>query len=777
MGFAKSLFRDSFQRDILILVVISVLAGSMLASAVSMGANAYFSKTLASFVGDYGEFDLIVSVREEMKNDAAQQIEKIVNDAFPGAAMKEGPTITGKTSFFISLPEEYKTKKVYEDLGKTFGSIPGGAGVGVMTDPRLTIRGVPEGAKNMLMDRIMQMDGVRFAFRDGASIGVVLTSLEKAAAVSSQIKAVLKQYQVIEISFPVGSEPANPVRLGEDIAAAMRRELKLDYAQNVSVDGVNSDMTYAVSTMMELRRFLAAFASQVTLIPQAGSKIAKGETIVFQGAAPAPPAAGSPPDKSNVLVQVTDIKSDGTAAGVILQGDASMLTNPQGYRLAKNVVGEAVAVAGCKNPRQELGNALRESSKLVAQLPGFAADAQGMSQIAAAALANYDGSVAAIERTLDSVQAAGTAIRAATGGLADIDTSSLRTQLDTSAQGLGGLINTLKVLKLLQADTKATIDSLSATRAGLADLGKTLRALDAVAANANQAQAAIDGVVADGRSTLAALRTFDAAGAKAVLGQVDGRLAKVREINAPLVTAQLQYMAASVPNLKDEDINHTLKVLDQFIAGQVIPGERIQILTTSGVGVEAVVPIVHRQAGNGEAALYSAALGVIEPDARSEVYQVLQEVKSVLAAITALTATVLFLVFDHTAVMAVIRRKRLANKAKPAGWRAMAAKFAAITAAERLYGMMVGAAMLTAMFGLARGGIPYVPWLGVPALGAAVGLLVAGYAEKISPVAADEVLAGEALGLSFDEVMREIVIPAGRPGLLQKLNNRQVKFR
>jgi ABC-type amino acid transport system permease subunit len=85
--------------------------------------------------------------------------------------------------------------------------------------------------------------------------------------------------------------------------------------------------------------------------------------------------------------------------------------------------------------------------------------------------------------------------------------------------------------------------------------------------------------------------------------------------------------------------------------------------------------------------------------------------------------------------------------------------------------------MLTAMFTLSGGGIPYLPWLGVPLLGAAMGLLIANNAEKISPISPDEVAAGEALGLSFDEVMREIVIPNGRPGILQTLNRRKMKFK
>lgn len=778
MIFNKKLLRDSFQRDVVILVIVSVLIGSLLSVSVSMAANAYFSKALANLVGDYGEFDLVIQVREEMKDDAAQQIQKIMNDAFPGAKLKEGPTITGKTTFGIALPDQYKTKKVYEELGKTFGSIPGGAGVGVMSEPRLTIRGVPEGAKNMLMDRIMQMDGVRFAFRDGPSIGVILFSLDKSSTVSAQIQNILKQYQVIEISFPVGSEPANPVRLGEGIADDMRGQLKLEYAQNVSVDGKNDDMTYAVSTMMELRRFLQAYASQVTITPVGGDKLLKGDTVIFQGAAASSLVNGAAPQKGNVLVQITGIKPDGKAEGTILQGDASQLVNLQAHKLDKNLVGELVGSAVYRNPRQELGNALTETSKLVGQIPGFAQDAQNVSKVAAGALDNYANSVTAIGQTLTNVQAAGSTIQAATAGLANIDTTSLQNQIDISAKALGGLIGTLQVLKMVQADTGATIDGLTVTQSNLTGLRSVLGALDNVSANARKAKATIDNVVTGTQSTLATLQAFDADGARRNLTDVNNRLAQVQQINVPLVTAQMQYMAVSAPNMKDEDISHTVQILDKFIAGQVIPGERIQILTTNNISTDAVAPIVYRQAGHNNVSLYSTALGVIEPNARGELYRVLNEVKAILAGMSAMVATVLFLLSDHTAVMVVIRRKRLAGSAKPTGWRKVIGRVTAtFTAPERQYGMAAGAVMLTAMFIIAGGGIPYLPWIGVPMLGALLGLLAANYCEQISPVAGEEVMAGESLGLTFDEIMREIVIPAARPGVLQKLNGRKVKFK
>lgn len=778
----KSIFQNSIQRDILTLVIVSVLIGSLLAGSVSMAANTYFSKTLANLVGDYGEYDIIIQVREENREDAAVQIAKIVNDVFVGGKIKEGPTITGKTPFFIALPDQYKTQKVYEELSKTFGGIPGGASVGVMTEPRLTVRGVPEGAKSMLMEKIAEMDGVRFAFRDGTSVGVILTSLDKSAAVNTAIKSVLANYQVIEVSFPVGSEPANPVRLGEAIAESMQKDLRLEYAKNVSIDGKNDDMTYMVSTMLELKRFLQAYASQITVTPGAGTKLAKGDIVVFPGTTAQPLQIGGTPAKGNVVVQITATGANGAVEGRVTEGDASWLAaaagSATGYKLEKNVISGQVATAAYKNPRQELSNALTETGKLVGQIPGFAQDAKSLSSVALGTLDNYGSGVYALEQTLSSLQAAGGTIQAATSALAGIDTSSIRGQLNNSSSTLGGLANTLQVFRVVNGDVGSTINTLSSAQQNLNSLSSNLAQLDSVAANARRAKSAIDNIVVNGQTSLDTLRAFDVNGARSSLTSANTRLGELQQINAPMVSAQVQYLASSVPNLKDDEISHSIDLLDKFIAGQVIPGARIQILTTSNVDINTVTPVVYNKAGHNNASLYSTALGVIEPDPRGELYQVLSEVKSILAGMTAIIVTILFLGLDHTAIMTVIRRKRLNKKVPVTGWHRVIERITiTFTAPERRYGMGVGAVMLTAMFILSGGGIPYLPWIGVPFLGAMLGLVVACYTEKISPIAGEEVMAGEALGLSMDEIMREIVIPSGRPGLMQKLNQRKVKFK
>jgi ABC-type amino acid transport system permease subunit len=775
----RTFFLNSINRDIVILLIVSIVIGSALARGLAMTANSYFSETITSLVGEYGEFDFLVNVREEVKEEGRAQIEKVISQVFPGARLKEGPTITGLTSFMVGIPAEYKTKQTYETIDQVFGSVPGRSGISIMTEPRITLKAVPDGAKDLVIDQVMQIKGVLFAFRDGNSVTVLVQSLEQSSSVNAEIERVLGQYQLIDIAFPVGGEPDNPIRMGEQLADALRSDRAIGFAESVSADTKRNDMAYLVSTMIELKKFLTAYATKAVIRLPSGFTMRPGDVIAFQGASPNILATGAAVDLANVLVQVTAIKNDGTAEGMVIQGDASKLSESQGFLVSNSTIASPIGTANFRNPRSELGNALGETSKLVGQIPGFAQDAQSMIGIANTSFDNYNTSLGAVEQTLTSLSNAGATIQAATSGLAGLDTSAIQLQVGNSAQAMGSLVNTLQVVRLLKPDVASSINEMTAVQQNLINLQTRLRTLDSVAADARRARTAIDSIVANGNNTIASLRNFDIEEARQTLNATGGRLGQLQQFNTPLVAAQLQYLGTAVPNLSDEEISRSVNLMDQFIAGQVIPGQRLQILTKGNVATELAAPTIYRVVGNSNLSFYTSALGVIEPDPRAEVMTILTQVKAVLAGLVSLVATVVFLTLDHTAVMTVIRRQRNVIQKLPAkGWRRLIQGVTNVFAAfECLYGMGIGALLLTAMFVLSGGGIPYVPWFAVPVLGAALGLFIANNAEKINPVASEEVSAGEALGLSFDEIMREIVIPNARPGLLQKLNRRKVKFK
>jgi hypothetical protein len=87
-----------------------------------------------------------------------------------------------------------------------------------------------------------------------------------------------------------------------------------------------------------------------------------------------------------------------------------------------------------------------------------------------------------------------------------------------------------------------------------------------------------------------------------------------------------------------------------------------------------------------------------------------------------------------------------------------------------LYATAVGSIWLGVCFFLAGARIPYLSYWQIGALGGLLGILMSSLAIKINPISKEEVFAGLSLGFPFKTIMREIVIPAGRPGMLQILN-------
>lgn len=772
-----NIFQDGFKKDVAILLVVTIVCGSLFAAGIAYAANLYFGKTIAGLIGEYGEYDLAIQVREEMKADVDTQLHKIIEEQFPGATLKEGPTLTGKTTFFIALPDKYKTQQVYEGIDQYFGSLPGGGSVGIMTEPRLTIRGVPSGAQNLLLDRFAVVDGVRFAFRDGGSISVILTDMNKLAPVSEKIKEILRDYEVVEVSFPIGMEPANPIKMGETVAKDFRDQAGLEYAQNVTMAAQNSEMLYMVSTMLEMKRFLQAYATKVNITPPAGTEFLKGDTLVLQGSAPQALTAGTAFDKDNVVVQITAVHPDKTAEGVITRGDASLVQNTQVFKLQKDTVGEPAGTVTLLNPRQQLGTALSDTSKLLQQVPDMGKDVQQSTQIALKVLDNYDETLSAVSATRDTVQRAGDTISTVTAGLSSINTVALQSQMEKSSQALGGMIESLKVLKLLQSDLGNSLGSLEEARTNLNGLSTDLEALHNLSANAQKAQTAFDAITSSADTALTKIRAFDADGARTNLHAVSQHIDSINAVNTPAIALQLQYLGAAIPNLKDEEIAQSVNLLDKFIAGQVIPGQRVQILVNEGTNIKQLEPIIKQAAGNDNIAVYTTPVGIIEPDARGELFKVLSEVKALLAAMVVIVFTLGTLLLDHTMVMSTIRKKRMPLPANSGGWRGSLRRFwASLTSPERTYGMAVGGGVLTSMFLFSRASIPYLPiWL-VPFIGVLCGLLIAWKTETVSPVRLEEIMAGEAMGMTYLQIMREIVIPEGRPGFLQQLNKRKTIF-
>lgn len=196
------------------------------------------------------------------------------------------------------------------------------------------------------------------------------------------------------------------------------------------------------------------------------------------------------------------------------------------------------------------------------------------------------------------------------------------------------------------------------------------------------------------------------------------------------------------------------------------------ILADKSVTAAAVEEAVLRAAGTDEAPgvrAFVAGPGVVEPNPRAVLAALLRDVRRAVAGVLALLAAFAVLLLDHAAVFAAWAR--LPSAGSRARWRAPA----------------VGGLLFVGTYFLAGGGMPGAPWDGpwglrglelavVAACGALAGIGAWKLAPRISPVDEAELLAGMSLGLDDGQILREIVVPRGRPGVLTFLNEFRREF-
>ena len=107
------------------------------------------------------------------------------------------------------------------------------------------------------------------------------------------------------------------------------------------------------------------------------------------------------------------------------------------------------------------------------------------------------------------------------------------------------------------------------------------------------------------------------------LESIAEQIGSIQEIDVQAIIDQVSDIRDSLPDLDDEEIGKSVRLVDNYIAGQVIPGERIQILVEKGpVDTEAVEPLIRSRLQNQYLNVYSIAAGTVNPDTRTEVFRI-----------------------------------------------------------------------------------------------------------------------------------------------------------
>jgi hypothetical protein len=880
--------REGFGRDILVALIATVVLGAAVSGGVAGLVDTYLGRQVTGVLGDLGEYDLILHVRQDSHDAARSEISKVLSSSYAGARIKEGPTVIGRANFFISLPDELRNRAGIEGLARALGDVPGASGVTFIIEPCLSISGIEPGAFYFLMSQVERLPGVRFCFRDGSSIAVVLESTSDIRRTSEALETLLNRYRVVEVRFPIGQELEDSVAAGQAFAedlssstgasasrsvtpgASSRARTDAAFARDITRHGASSDLADLTATLNEMKRFLEHYAAKVAISLSSDAPLHSGDLVFLEAptASPGSPGEGAA-TRTGVVVQVTQI-SGGEATGLVIEGDTDTLGFKQSEETGQRAQTRPPTVTlnvdsyrtpsvaayladSDGRPRKRIGTAyvtseskrlahmVDESIRLLRELEAFREDAYQASISALDILGMYDTTVgrlvnvqraletasdalgssrdgmlgwreaAAVEKALSDAMGAVASLRSALDKIGSFEsrakevlslvssTANLLGQ-DTGTSGAGdgdplpptvrqnvaALRAALEVAGVKVVEKARAIDDFVRRASPVAqDLADWEERLSAVAEQVSGVRA----LLASGRAglvvmdmlnatntVLSQLQEMDAGLMEAQVREVSEDLSSIRSVDTSSIIRELEYVKASLPNLKDDEVGRSIRLIDRYIGGEVIPGDSLQVLVDRSIDASTARKAAYQRFGS-DVRVYVSPAGIVEPGVRSEVYRILREARSTVAALVSFVFTLLVLVLDHAAIVSAIRELRRERAANGTGGALARRVFARLYDAGSVYAAAMGVFILVPVFAASGAQVPGMGLIHVAAVGAVMGYLVSLESEKISPASSDEITAGLVMGLTHTRVMREIVVPASRPGIVALLNRRRVMLR
>lgn len=200
-----SLFRAGFWKDYIAVTVVTVVLGAGASAGAAAALDVVLGRAVTGLLGEAGEYDLVVHVREQSRTAAALELARLLAAAHEDATVHQGVTVAGSANFFIKLPEELKTQSSLEQLAASLGGLPGFNGYAWMLEPSVAVSGLRPGLRDLLAVEAAAVPGVRAAVRHGGSLTLLLESPEYQRAVTETLRERLAGRHVLEVRWPAGA--------------------------------------------------------------------------------------------------------------------------------------------------------------------------------------------------------------------------------------------------------------------------------------------------------------------------------------------------------------------------------------------------------------------------------------------------------------------------------------------------------------------------------------------------------------------------------------------
>src|SRR5690625_1354625 len=221
-GGMSVLFRDGFWRDVVVLLVVTIMLGSGIAWGVGWGVDAFFGDAVHHLVGEAGEYDAIVQIRDKQDNGTSlEALQHRVDESLPGARLQQAVTLAGQTHYLLRLPAELRRADIFEGLRDTFRDVPGYIGLTYMVEPSISVSAVHPSVVAELQERMADHADVDFVFRHGESLHIVLKQADAVNRVTRQLETFLMEREILEVRMPLGMTLPHPEATAAQLQAAL----------------------------------------------------------------------------------------------------------------------------------------------------------------------------------------------------------------------------------------------------------------------------------------------------------------------------------------------------------------------------------------------------------------------------------------------------------------------------------------------------------------------------------------------------------------------------
>lgn len=712
----------SFYSDILVVLLVTVLLASLFSLTAGGAADYYFGETISSFIGDFGEYDIIITLNEDAEGRGEQELQMILEEEFPTGRLKVGIPFASQENYFLSLPEHKKTREVFMNISSFFSCIPGYAGTSIITEPRLSLRGVPPAVRPFLEEELQKVEGVSLTYPIATGLDLLLHSTREAPDITRSVEELLAQYQILEASLPMEERGREEIH-----THTLKEYLAHEYALRVQDISSRDPEDPMMLALFDLRRFLeylardgrnldGAFQELRDLLPHLEGLFSQGHHLL-DGAFQA-------------LEGYEDILEESRRLERLLQ---------EGEKTLQSLVGEEGEL---------YVNRLLDTINL------FLQEAQEL-----------QGALLRLDFIREQFHSAGDTLFILEEALeAGKEISQER------SQRLSPLLSELQEYRRrMEEQTEGLISFLNQRNPILPVLTSLEETLFLLQDLLRSGKEVLGGeTFGELNQGLMDILTFleSAEGEELIMGlqEIRQNLEGLEEVEWLEMLTGLEDFGAGLPSFEEEELSFFFRLVDDFLVGHILPpADGIYLLLPASFSLEERTEELSLVLGVG-ASFQSRNLGLIYPNLHVEVLRVTEQARLIIISIMAFLFTLLSLLLDQSLVISAIRERAL--------WKGSLCSFFW----DKIYGFCCGGLLFMGIIFVSGGDIPYLGPIHYFLLGGITGLVVAFLAPRINPLNKEEMMAGLSMGLSFTDLLRIIIIPMGRPGLLYVLNRPRMLF-